>query len=213
MLIAPFRGDPPSLHPTFDHAAWQDAPTVELARTWRGDPAPPGMDTTARLVWTADALWLGFACRFTELDADTAFDPALERHGLWERDVCEAFVQSPREPSAASYKEIEVAPTGQWFDVAVRTPRVDVDWAWHAGLTTAAAIDHDAKRWTAIVRVPFTAFGGPPTPGAAWRANLFRIGRVDGVRQFLAYAPTGTPAPDFHVPAAFVPLVFTNGPA
>lgn len=213
MLIAPFRREPPPLRPAFDVPAWRDVPTVELARTWRGDPAPAGLETTARLLWTVDALWFGVTCGFTELDADTAFDPAIERHGLWERDVCEVFVQSPREPSAVSYKEFEVAPTAQWFDVAIRTPRADVDWTWNAGLETAATIDHDRQQWSAIVRVPFTAFGGPPAPGAVWRANLFRIGRVDGVRQFLAYAPTGTPAPDFHVPASFVPLVFEGGPA
>jgi hypothetical protein len=66
--------------------------------------------------------------------------------------------------------------------------------------------------WRAVLRVPFSAFGGAPTAGDVWRANLFRISRVHGVRQFLACAPTGTPVPDFHVPAAFVPLKFT-GPA
>lgn len=213
MLIAPFRHEPPPLRPAFEHAAWRDVPHAALTHTWRGDPAPAGLETTARLLWTIDALWIGFTCGFSELDADTAFDPAVERHGLWERDVCEAFVQSPHEPGASSYKEFEVAPTGQWFDVAVRSPRIDVDWTWNAGLATAAAIDHDTRQWTAVARVPFAAFGGPPTPGAAWRANLFRIGRVDGVRQFLAYGPTGTPVPDFHVPAAFVPLIFTGGPA
>lgn len=210
MLTAPFCQNPPPLQPVFDHAAWRDAATVELSRTWRGDPAPGGLETTARLAWTSEALWLGFTCGFTELDADTVFDAAVERHGLWERDVCEAFVQSPREPGPGGYKEFEVAPTGQWFDVAVRTPRLDLDWTWNAGLETAAAIDHDLRQWHAVVRVPFTAFGGPPAPGDTWRANLFRIGRVDGVRQFLAFAPTGTPTPDFHVPAAFVPLVFTG---
>lgn len=209
MLTAPFRPDSPPRRASFDDGVWRDVPVVALTRTWRGEPAPAGLETIARLLWTADALWFGFACGFTELDADTTFDASIERHGLWERDVCEAFVQSPHEPSASSYKEFEVAPTGQWFDVAVRTPRLDIDWTWNARLETAAAIDHAAGRWTAVMRVPFAAFGGPPAPGDAWRANLFRIGRVGGVRQFLAYAPTGTSAPDFHVPAAFVPLVFT----
>jgi hypothetical protein len=58
------------------------------------------------------------------------------------------------------------------------------------------------------MRLPFDGLGGRPRPGDAWRLNLFRIGRVGGVRQYLALAPTLTAAPDFHVPAAFVPLQF-----
>lgn len=210
MVIAPFRDVPPPLHARFEAAAWHGVPRTPLTRSWRGDPAPAGMETVARVLWTTDALWIAFSCAYTELDVDTSFDPAVERHGLWERDVCEVFVQSPYEPAPDAYKEFEVAPTGQWFDVAVRTPRVDVDWTWHAGLRTAAAIDHASRQWHAVMQVPFAALGGTPRKGERWRVNLFRIGRVDGVRHFLAYAPTGTPAPDFHVPARFVPLVFAG---
>ena len=163
------------------------------------------------MLWTPSHLWLGFECRYLELDADAACDTAVERPALWERDVCEAFVQSPREPGPESYKEFEVAPTGQWLDVAVRRPRKTIDWHWQSGMETAAAIDAVARRFAAVARIPFAAFGGPPERGASWRINLFRIARIDGVRQFLAYAPTGTPTPDFHVPAAFVPLLFAGG--
>lgn len=208
MLTAAFRAFPPKLAAAFDAPAWQHVPVASLTRTWHGDAAPAGLETAVRLLWTADALWLGFTCRFTELDIDDVVDTAAERHGLWERDVCEVFVQSPHEPSRQSYKEFEVAPTGQWFDVAIRTPRLDIDWAWDGGIATAAAIDRTAGEWRATLRVPFTAFGGAPRSGETWRANLFRIGRVGGVRHFLAFAPTGTPQPDFHVPDAFVALRF-----
>lgn len=212
MLIAPFRDAPPPVA-ALDAPAWHDVPASAIAQTWRGDPAPAGLGTTAQLLWTRDALWIRFTCVYTELDIDSSFDASVERHGLWERDVCEVFLQSPHEPTPASYKEFEVAPTGQWFDAAIGTPRVDVDWTWNGGLQTGAAIDATAGSWRAVMRVPFDALGGPPRGAETWRANLFRIGRVGGVRHFLAYAPTGTPAPDFHVPAAFVPLVFTGAPA
>lgn len=188
---------------------WQTAP-VPLSRSWRGEAGPAALGTTARLLWTADALWIGFECAYVELDVDSDPDPAVKRHGLWERDVCEAFVQSPRERGSLSYKEFEVAPTGQWFDVAIHRPRVAVDWDWNSGMRTYAAIDPHRRLWRAVMTVPFTAFGGPPRDGEPWRLNLFRIGRLDGHRHYLALSPTGTSAPDFHVPERFVPLHFTR---
>lgn len=201
---------PPPLDACVDAPAWQAIPAVTLATTWRGDPAPAALGTTARLAWSAAHLWVAFECAYTELDADAGpdVDTTVERVALWERDVCEAFVWCPAEPRETSYKEFEVGPTGQWCDLAIHEPRVHVDIAWQSGMATAAAIDEDARTWRAVMRLPFAAFGAVPAPGDVWRANLFRIGRVDGARQFLSYAPTGTAAPDFHVPAAFVPLRF-----
>ena len=210
IVRAPFCSSPPPLVADFDQAAWRQAPPHRLSRLWSGAPAPTELDTTARLLWTASHLWLGFECGFTELDIDAAIDTSVERAALWERDVCEAFIASPREPGSDSYKEFEVAPTGQWCDLAVHRPRVDVEWGWHGGMDTAATIDEDAGVWRAVMRLPFAAFGGAPAAGDAWRMNLFRVGRLGGERHYLAYAPTGTPTPDFHVPACFVPVVFKS---
>jgi hypothetical protein len=201
---------PPPLTPDFARDAWRRAPTHTLDRLWDGTPAPPALTTTARIIWTTSHLWLAFECGYAELDIDApdAVDPTTERVALWDRDVCEAFVRSPREPRPDSYKEFEVAPTGQWCDLAIHTPRVDVDWQWNSGMETAAAIDETARVFRAVMRLPFAAFDGAPVEGEVWAVNLFRIGRVNGVRQYLSYAATGTRTPDFHVPACFVPLVF-----
>ena len=207
-VIASFTPDPLPLAADFTHGPWRRTPVVTIDRSWQGTPAPPELDTTARVLWTPTQLWVGFECRFAELDVDIPSDAATERHGLWERDVCEAFVRSPGEPDADSYKEFEVAPTGQWCDLAIRRPRIDVDWRWQSGMRTAATIDAAAATWRAVMTVPFSAFGVTPRPGDCWHANLFRISRLHGTRHYLALAPTGTPAPDFHVPERFVPLRF-----
>jgi hypothetical protein len=199
---------PPPLAADFGHPAWRRAEPCSLDRLWNGDPAPAALATTARLLWTPADLWIGFECGYSELDIDAEADTSVERVALWDRDVCEAFIWHPREPGPDSYKEFEVAPTGQWCDLTIRRPRVDVDWRWNSGMETAAAIDAGSAVWRAVMRLPFAAFDGAPGPGDAWRVNLFRISRVKGVRHYLAYAPTGTSTPDFHVPACFVPLVF-----
>ena len=84
-----------------------------------------------------------------------------------------------------------------------------MDATWASGMDTAAAVDADARRWRATMRVPFAALAAVPRRGDRWRANLFRIGRYHGDRQYLALSPTHTPRPDFHVPGRFVPLVFS----
>ena len=207
---AHFAATPPPLAADFTSEAWRRAAALPIDRTWRGDEAPAELATTARVVWTLDHLWFGFECHYRELDADATIgvNTAVERPALWERDVCEAFVRAPSEPRADSYKEFEVAPTGQWCDLAIHRPRVDVDMDWQSGMETAARVDAEAGVWRAVMRIPFAAFGRTPLPGDHWHVNLFRIGRVDGERQYLAYVPTGTPAPDFHRPEQFVPLVF-----
>ncbi len=206
---APFRAVAPPLDARMTDDAWRLTPVQAIAHDWRGRPGPLDLVTEARACWTTGHLWFGFECRYSELDIDTGvIDTSVERVGLWDRDVCEAFVWHPGEPHAGSYKEFEVAPTGQWCDLTIRQPRVDVDWRWNSGMETAAAIDEAARVWRAVMRVPFSAFSGPPEPGDVWRVNLFRIGRERGERCYLSYAPTGTSTPDFHVPACFVPLVF-----
>lgn len=198
----------PALGADFAAAPWATLPPAAIATAWDGSPVPASLMTSARLGWSHDHLWIGYECAYAELDMDDAPDTGVERAGLWERDVCEAFIQSPAEPHGDSYKEFEVGPSGQWCDLAIHRPRVDVDLGWQSGMATAAAIDHDRRVWRAVMRIPFTALGVVPRAGDRWRANLFRIGRIDGERRYLAFAPTGTPAPDFHVPARFVPLVF-----
>jgi hypothetical protein len=41
-----------------------------------------------------------------------------------------------------------------------------------------------------------------------WRANLFRISRLNGERQYLALSPTFTETPNYHVAERFVALKF-----
>jgi alpha-galactosidase len=46
------------------------------------------------------------------------------------------------------------------------------------------------------------------SPDAAWRANFFRVEGASEPRFYSAWRPTGTPVPNFHVPAAFGKLAF-----
>jgi alpha-galactosidase len=45
-------------------------------------------------------------------------------------------------------------------------------------------------------------------PDAEWRVNFYRVEGATEPRFYSAWRPTGTPAPNFHVPEAFGQLVF-----
>jgi hypothetical protein len=61
---------------------------------------------------------------------------------------------------------------------------------------------------TFVMSIPWEALGRTPRAGARWRANLFRCVGTDAVYRYLAWRPTRTEEPNFHVPQSFGWLVF-----
>jgi len=198
----------PRLTTDFAHECWQRTEPLTINRDWQGDAAPPELHTTARVLWNETEILFGFECGYTELDVDDVFDVNEERHALWDRDVCEAFIRSPLEPHEKYYREFEVAPTGQWCDLLVDRSAMWHDWEWKSGMRTVSEIVEAENLWRVAMAIPFSAFDCTPKPGDVWYGNLFRISRLNGERQYLAYSPTLTEKPNFHVAEHFVPLRF-----
>lgn len=209
-ITAVYRPAPIALDVNFAAAHWQAAVVHPIAFEWNGANAPRELVTTARVLWTPQEIIFGYECEFTELDVDEIFDVTQERHALWDRDVCEAFVRSPLEPDTRIYKEFEVAPTAQWVDLQINRIEINHDWQWKSGMKTVAEIDTQNHIWRAAMAIPFAAFGLTPKVGEQWAGNLFRVSRLHGERKFLAFAPTFTEKPSFHVPEKFVPLEFVQ---
>src|SRR5262245_15393764 len=109
-IIAVYQPVAPLLTADLNQPAWQKAVRLPLDLNWLGEDVTSELCTTARVLWTDKHLWFGFECAYAELDVDEQFDLNQERYGLWERDVCEAFIRSPLESSSESYKEFEIAP-------------------------------------------------------------------------------------------------------
>lgn len=198
----------PELTTDFNRECWQRAELLTINRNWQGETAPPELHTTARVLWSDEEILFGFECGYTELDVDETFDVNEERHALWDRDVCEAFIRSPIEPHEKYYREFEVAPTGQWCDLLVDRSVMWHDWEWKSGMRTAAEILEAENIFRVAMAIPFSAFGCKPKPGDIWHGNLFRISRLNGERHYLTYSPTLTEKPNFHVAEKFVPLLF-----
>jgi hypothetical protein len=195
-----------------DHEEWARARPVRLKRYWSGESAPFERQGEARLLWDAGALYARFVCEQREpLIANASPQREWKTMGLWDRDVCEMFV-APHVGDLRRYYEFEVAPTGEWLDLAMRiTPEGrDTDWGYYSGMTAAARINSDSI--TVAMRVPWDAFSGVRAPrvGERWRVNLFRCIGADPTRGYVAWQPTHAPEPNFHVPEKFGWLLFND---
>jgi hypothetical protein len=205
-IVAPFTETDISVG-DFQHTAWSNAKPAFIHRYWSGADAPPSHHAEARIIWSAAALTVRFECRQTDPPIVSPL-PQLQQKtiGLWERDVCEFFV-APDAAQPNRYLEFEVAPTGEWLDLAIELIEGlrHTDWEFHSGIKVAA---HVAGEQVLLgMRLPWSRSLQRPQVGDVWRANLFRcIGAGD--ERYLAWQPTGTLQPNFHVPEAFGRLEF-----
>ena len=192
------------------HEAWIHANPVRIATYWSGVAAPAERSFEARLLWTDDALFVRFDAEQHEpLVLRDRPDTSKKVRGLWDYDVCEIFI-APDRTAANRYFEFEVAPTGEWIDLEIEhspTERI-TDWEYTSGMEAAARVE--GPKVIEIIKVPFRALGRTPKNGDTWLGNLFRCVGRDPARGYLAWRPTRTENPAFHVPEAFGEFQFTG---
>jgi len=183
---------------------WQSAHPVRFCEDWQGRNADPALETEVRVLCSPAALYLRFVCWYRELFVFEDSEPNGRRDHLWDRDVAEAFLQ-PDPAVERRYKEFEVAPNGMWIDLDI-SPSGLADLK--SGLTRSVHVDAQRKIWTSELAIPIPSLTANFDPTAVWRANFYRVeGKVEP-RQYLAWQPTHTPLPNFHVPKAFGTLRF-----
>lgn len=191
-----------------DHADWDRVKAIPLTRYWSGNPAPADRHAEARILWSDESLCVRFVCRQTEpLIVSSNPQTETKTMGLWDRDVCEAFLApNPEQPNR--YFEFEAAPTGEWVDLAVhmKPGQRDTEWNFDSGMTTAARIGKG--QIIIAMRIPWGDRIHKPQRGERWRVNLFRCVGSSKDRGYLAWQPTHTEQPNFHLPEAFGWLVF-----
>ncbi|MBP6002560.1 MAG: ankyrin repeat domain-containing protein [Pyrinomonadaceae bacterium] len=193
-----------------DHELWYSAQDVGVNTYWSGQPALTKHRFRFRLLWSKEALYARFYANqrgpLNILGSPNLTEKTIE---LWDRDVCEIFI-APDKAVRNKYFEFEIAPTGEWVDLAIEvTPEgrlTDLDYS--SGMTSAAKIEKD-KIVTAI-RIPWTAFGKVPEPGDIWLGNIFRCVGEGETRGYLAWQSTATAKPNFHVPSRFGEFEFVE---
>jgi hypothetical protein len=193
---------------SFNDPVWENCEPVRIEHYWSGEPAPASRHAEARLCWSDEALHVRFVCEQHEA-LIVADNPVTDRKtlGLWDRDVCEIFV-APDAAHPERYFEFEAAPTGEWLDLGiVVTPTGrETDWDYHSGMLSAARIK--PRSVEIAIRIPWSPAIPRPVKGDVWRANVFRCVGPEAPERYLAWRPTGTPEPNYHVPEAFGMLRF-----
>jgi hypothetical protein len=185
---------------------WEMAPPVCFCADWQGKNADRQRETQVRLLWNAEFLFLRFRARYRSINVFADAEASGRRDKLWERDVCEVFVQ-PRGSHPKYYKEIEVAPNGSWIDLEI-APGEKHDM--RSGLRRQVNIEETQKEWRAVLAVPIKSLTARFEMPAVWRVNFFRVEGAEEPRFYSAWRPTNTPTPNFHVPEEFGALVFTE---
>lgn len=192
-----------------DSREWDKANPVNINQYWSGEPAPIARHAEARILWSKHALHVRYVGNQAEpLVVSDHPQTITKTMYLWDRDVCEIFI-APDPGVVEKYFEFEVAPTGEWLDVGLdwTTGKRQSDWQFSSRMTTAARIEKD--RVTMAMRIPWSNRLPAPRRGESWRANLFRCVTRDPKLRYLAWQPTRTTQPFFHVPQAFGWLGFS----
>mgnify|MGYP001770808833 FL=1 len=192
----------------FSNCDWAKAESIRVTTNWDASSAGIGREFCARLLYSGTGIYALFDASQTEELVITDNPITCEKSiGLWERDVFEIFL-APERSAPEKYFEFEVSPLAEWLDLAleIRSGERISNWNYHSGMKTASRIER--SRVLAAVFIPFAAFPVVPKSGDIWRGNVFRcIGREPG-RGYLAWQPTLTPEPSFHVPERFGYLEF-----
>ncbi len=192
---------------------WKNAATQTISKDCTHQTDYPAFATTVRAFWSGTDLYFLFECPYAVLNLFEPPNNAQPRVGLWDRDVVEMFLGADW-THIRRYREFEIAPTGDWIDLAIDLDRQSYDHTWRSGWKTMARIDEARKVWYAAARIPLASVTADPiAPGAKWRMNLYRIEGLgpDTQRHFMCWQPTCVQKRDAnHVPEHFGTLIFAQ---
>ena len=193
-----------------ENKAWDKAKTVPIDKYWSGKNAPKGRQFKAKFLWSETALYVRFEANQREplIVSETA-NLKGKTKGLWDRDVCEIFL-APNKTEFRKYFEFEIAPNGEWIDLGIyqMPDKRETDWDYASGMESKSLIGKD-KVWMAI-KIEWKAFGKAPKTGDVWLGNIFRCIGAGETRGYLAWSPTLTKGPNFHVPDKFGEFEFVK---
>jgi hypothetical protein len=194
--------DPPRIDGRSNDPVWTRATPVRWETDWAGNKT--GIGTTARFAWSEQALYALFELDATGLFVDRTRPIASERGRLYEEDCVEIFFNHDARDKS-HYLEIELGPFGHFFDLELRrgTPP-NLDWSSRPEIATT----RDATRRRATIEVALAApeIVGALKSGARVPLGLYRM-EGKSPRSYLAWSPTRTSKPNFHVPDKFGVLV------
>jgi uncharacterized protein (DUF362 family) len=201
-LVAAHASTPITIDGAATEDAWKGAQPVSFTTDYAGNTTP--IKTTVRALW-GDALYLAIDLENAGFNVDASKPIDVERTKLYEEDCAEIFL-APDAKNREHYFEIELGPRGHFFDIDVDHAKKTSDTAWSAKLTIASRADEAAHVAHLEVAVRAPEIIAALAPNARLPLGLFRI-EGKSPHTYLAWSPTRTERPNFHVPSAFGTLV------
>ena len=210
-------GTPIVIDGRLDEPAWVAAPDVgAFVFPWYASGKKE--QTVAKMLWDDAHLYVAYICEDAHIWAEhTARDSAV-----WKDDTVEVFTApNPNLPQA--YFNIEMNVLGIFLDqFHPEGPDAPVPGEWNGeGIQIKTQIvgtlndDSDEDEyWILEAAIPFRNFAHvaahtPPQPGDVWHLNLNRLGGKTN-EQFSQWSGSRTPHPQFHSPADFGQVVFSE---
>jgi hypothetical protein len=192
---------------------WAHAASIWMEKDCTHQIDYPRLKTEVRGFWTDSDLYLFFISPYRELNLWLPADNSKDRLKLWDRDVVEFFLGDDW-ADIKHYREFEIAPTGDWVDLAIDLNQENNDANWNSGWQRQGRIDEKSHIWYAAARVPLRSVSEKPVnAGTKWRVNLYRIDGLgpDSERRFMCWQPTCAVNRDpNHVPEHFGTLLFAQ---
>jgi len=209
-----------------NEASWANAANTSAFTVWDGTPAPVSLQTTAKMVWDDQYLYIAYSCSDPDVYATYT---GRDMH-LWEQDNFEVFVTVP---GTTGYVEAEGSPKGAIWDGLFTNVFQGPGGSYTiAGLQVAGQVngtlnnssDQDVG-FSAEVRLPFADIyqgvpGGHPVNGTQLRLNLNRINwntpatqggpGATGSDTYYAWSPVPGTGVSFHRPDKFGTVTFST---
>ena len=204
---------PPTIDGRLDEAAWTAAPAVTLQFLWESQTGAK-QPTRARLLWDAQALYVGFDAD----DADITARFEQRDDPTYRDDAVEIFI-NPNPKQEAVYYGFEMNARGVLYDYLNYNSRTLFKRFDATGVTIATALrgtlnvrtDTDSG-WSLEAMIPWPNFEElsrrPPTAGTVWKANFNRWDGVEPNRRMSIWSDPQNNESWPHVPSRFGEIVF-----
>ena len=208
-----------------NEASWASAIKTPPFMLYNGNAASASLQTTARIVWDDQFLYVAFDAK----DPDVYATFTARDSSTWDQDTFEVFITIP---NTAGYIEVDGSPIGTLWDGnftgvfqgpggSYNFTNVRLAGRVNGTINNAAAQD---VGYTGEVRIPFADIyqgipNGRPIEGSQLRMNLYRINWNTPVTQggkgatgsdtYYAWSPVGSTL-SFHQPTKFGTVTFTT---
>jgi hypothetical protein len=215
-LTVPYISGSPELNTDPHSATWGHASSAWIEKDCTDKLSYPELKTEVRGFWTDTDIYLLFVSPYKVLNLWLPADNSKDRIKLWDKDVVEFFLGDDWQ-NIRHYREFEIAPTGDWVDLAIDLDHDTYGAEWNSGFEHQGRIDEANHVWYAAARVPLKAVSDQRIKnGTMWRANLYRIDGLgeDPQRHFMCWQQTCVVNRDpNHVPENFGTIMFSKDPS